>query len=281
MILDHMNLAAGVIQRKLPQSKQRSPYIGKTIMVITGTDLKDIINGTDLRDVINALGGDDVVDGSFGSDSINGGNGNDVMSGSSGFDFLRGGSGTDKLFGDSDDDFVFGDSGNDTLFGGTGNDHLDGGTQDDKLNGEAGIDFLQGSSGADTLDGGSGADELRGDRDFDTMTGGADNDKFVFINGDFSSLNPQVGVDHRDIITDFTHGQDKMDFGFLDAKLGSDGDQAFSFIGTAKFTAEGQVRQITEGDHTVVQVNNSGADGADFEIQLKGLITLDGHDFIL
>jgi Ca2+-binding RTX toxin-like protein len=238
-------------------------------------------SGTALRDVIRSLGGDDIVNGLSGNDFINGGTGFDTLSGNAGFDSIFGGSGNDTLNGDADDDQLFGESGKDTMNGGSQNDRLDGGTQDNILNGDTGNDTLLGAGGADTMNGGAGNDELRGGREFDTMTGGADHDTFVIINGDFGTLDPMIGFGHRDIITDFQVGQDKIDLNFLDAKAGVENDQAFSFIGTAKFSAEGQVRQITEGDHTVIQANNVGEAGADFEIQLTGFVNLGSNDFIL
>ncbi len=43
-----------------------------------------------------------------------------------------------------------------------------------------------------------------------------------------------------------------------------------------------QVRYFQSGGDTIVQVNHSGAAaGADLEIQLEGIINLNGSDFIL
>ena len=85
-------------------------------------------------------------------------------------------------------------AGQDTLISGNGNDHLDGGTGHDVLRADGGQDTLFGGSGNDTLDGGLGSDHL---------TGGAGSDSFVFKH--FSSGD-------RDVIADFTIGEDKLFF---------------------------------------------------------------------
>ena len=77
-----------------------------------------------------------------------------------------------------------------TIYGGKGNDSISGGAGNDKLYGEAGNDKLLGGAGADTLYGGAGAD---------TLTGGAGKDIFVYGTGD-----------GKDVITDYTAGQDKI-----------------------------------------------------------------------
>lgn len=72
---------------------------------------------------------------------------------------------------------------------------------DDTLLGLGGNDRLRGDKGNDTLDGGDGNDRLRGDHGDDTLTGGTGFDRFKF---DF-----QGG---HDTVTDFTDGQDMLDF---------------------------------------------------------------------
>ena len=53
----------------------------------------------------------------------------------------------------------------------------------------------------------------------------------------------------------------------------------FTFIGTAGFTAAGQVRSFLEGDHTIVAFNTVGTSAAEMQIQLDGQITLLADDF--
>ena len=98
-----------------------------------------------------------------------------------------------------------------------------------------------------------------------------------------SAGNSGVGLGKRDVIGDFQQGIDKIDLHFVDAKtsVGNLGNQDFSFIGGNAFSAEGQVRVFTEGDNTIVQVNNDGDLLAEGEIQLTGNINLAAGDFIL
>ena len=97
-----------------------------------------------------------------------------------------------------------------TAYGGEGNDELIGNDgESDQVFGEAGNDILTGRRGNDTLTGGDGNDTLRGGRGNDTLTGGAGNDRFVM---------DYLG---RDIVTDFTLGEDKIviDEGFTVSSL--------------------------------------------------------------
>jgi Ca2+-binding RTX toxin-like protein len=69
--------------------------------------------------------------------------------------------------------------------------------------------WLRGTSGNDTISGTSGNDTIAGGAGNDTLTGGAGNDTFVF--------RANLG---QDTITDFTPGQDVLEFGdgiFADA----------------------------------------------------------------
>ena len=137
--------------------------------------------------------------------------------------------------------------------------------------------MLDGGSGNDTLGGGAGADRLIGGGGKDTLTGGANNDVFDFnFTGDSA-----VGA-NRDRVADFSHAQgDKLDLSGIDANPAPAGDQAFTFIGKAAFTAVGQVRFFSEGDHTVVEVNNNGTGVGEMQIELAGNINLAAGDFVL
>jgi len=154
-------------------------------------------------------------------------------------------------------------AGNDTLFGMGGNDNLLGGAGDDWIDGGSGNDTMSGSTGNDTLRGGTGVDSLEG---------GTGNDVF-----DFDDISESgVGVGLRDIIADFVQGQDRIDLNTIDANSGSSGNQDFSFIGTADFSAAAQVRYFTSAGSTILQANIGGSNNnvVDFEIQLTGTFTL-------
>jgi Ca2+-binding RTX toxin-like protein len=93
----------------------------------------------------------------------------------------------DTITGNSSDNLIFGALGNDNISGGDGNDALIGGFGDDIISGGNGSDFIHGGAGADTL------------------TGGAGSDTFTFTKISDSSSSS------KDLITDFTIGDDKID----------------------------------------------------------------------
>ena len=66
---------------------------------------------------------------------------------------------------------------------------------------------MSGDIGNDTLLGGRGNDDLTGWLGNDVLTGGADADTFHY---DFSNT-ASPNTDGHDRITDFTHGEDKLD----------------------------------------------------------------------
>ncbi|MEA1832114.1 family 16 glycosylhydrolase [Methylobacterium durans] len=118
--------------------------------------------------------------------------------------------------------------GNDVLNGGGGNDLLLGGEGNDKLHGDAGNDVLIGGLGTDRLYGEAGADTFR-------FTALADS--------------PYAA---RDTIVDFDAAEgDTIDLSAIDANSLVAGDQAFTYIGAAAFSAAGQLRYangILSGD---------------------------------
>jgi Ca2+-binding RTX toxin-like protein len=170
----------------------------------------------------------------------------------------------------------------DTLAGGDFNDSLDGAGGDDRLVGRAGDDSLLGRSGQDTLRGGAGEDTLVGGSDRDLLRGGAGQDLLSGGKGDdrFIFTSPADGDGDR--IADFGRGQDRIDLRGIDADLDSAGDQAFVFRGLDPFTGEGgEVRFSQANGVTNVSGDIDGDRAADFQIQLDGLLTLTGGDFLL
>ena len=118
----------------------------------------------------------------------------------------------------------------------------------------------------------------------DVMTGGLGHDVF-----DFNRIGEtgKTGAT-RDVITDFTHGQDKIDLFDIDAKQGTVKNDAFKFIGTHDFHhVKGELHDFKINnpgkahDYTIVEGNVNGDGNADFQIALKGLIALTKGDFIL
>lgn len=117
-------------------------------------------------------------------------------------------------------------AGNDVVQGGVAAEAIFGGADNDALLGNGGDDVLQGGLGLDTLFGGAGNDRLTGDLGKDALSGGLGADVFIFANAASIGLGST-----RDRITDFQSGADDLVMTFMDR-----------FIGTAPFTAAGQVR---------------------------------------
>jgi hypothetical protein len=77
-------------------------------------------------------------------------------------------------------------------------------------------------------------------------------------------------------------GGDTIDLSSLDANAGAAGNQAFQFIGTAAFSAAGQVRYVQQGGDTIIEANTNNATGnIEFELRLLGPHALKAGDFIL
>jgi Ca2+-binding RTX toxin-like protein len=142
--------------------------------------------------------------------------------------FVVGTSGNDALTATSISKFVSGAAGNDTVTGTTGDDNLDGGPGADSVSGLAGNDHLSGGHGseADTLNGGAGNDTIDGGGGADVLTGGTGNDAFIVESVGFAMPTTRgarpvenampTSVASLDRITDWTHGEDRLVFGFHD-----------------------------------------------------------------
>src|SRR5262249_34111914 len=102
------------------------------------------------------------------------------------------------------------------------------------------------------------------------------------------SLGAAAGQGLRDIITDFTHGQDKIDLFAIDANRAASGNQAFTWLGAGNFTnAPGElIERIydfagTVNDKTVIYGDVNGDSRGDFQIELSGHKALVAGDFVL
>lgn len=281
-----------------------------TIMGTAGVDnmaaraTSDTYRGLAGGDTISGGAGDDTIYGDEGNDTASGGDGNDVFYAtlSDGNDRYTGNNGTDRydLSGTTAAATVnltngtasSSQTGSDILAtienvtGGSGADTITGSSGANVLSGGAGADILLGMGGADTLTGGAGADRLTGGAGRDVMTGGADNDIFIF------TATSEMGntATTRDVITDFTPGQDKFDFSAIDANTLLSGNQAFTFLATQGTTFTGVRGQLnwsqqdaagTANDKTIVMGDLNGDRIADFHVELTGLIQLGVGDFIL
>lgn len=239
-----------------------------------------------------------------GSASINGtGNAlNNVVTGNSGNNTLNGGAGSDTLIGGDGNDFYV-TNGGDTIIeaanAGTDtvrssvNYTLADNLENLTLTGNAAINgsgnvlanVLVGNTGANTLVGGAGADIITGGAGRDILTGGLDNDTFVFRTISESG----TATRSIDLITDFVHGQDKIDLSQIDAFTGGTANDTFVWRGTSAFqsTTNGEVRyQLfdnagTSNDYTQIYLDNDRDTAIESTIQLTGLHVLTEWDFIL
>ena len=150
---------------------------------------------------------------------------------------------------------------------------------DDRIVGSINNDRIHGDAGKDTLSGTIGNDTLWGDGGKDTMTGGSGADVFAYL----KSSDSTYALGGRDVITDFNHAQgDRIDLAALDADSGTDGNQAFTFIGTAGFSGAGQARiNYPTAYSTKIELDFNGDHTPDMSIELAGHHDLSSADFVL
>ena len=238
------------------------------------SDITSLINGIDIDEIVKSSGnkiqvvtnGNKIINATSGNQNINGGNGNDIINTGNGNDILTGGDGND---------IINAGNGNNTVKGGNGNDILNTGSGKDTLFGENGNDILSGGGGNDILSGGAGNDTLAGGTGTDILTGGAGNDVFKF-----SSVSDS-GVVGRDLIADFVgNGKlpgDQIDLSAIDANSTKVGNQAFTFIGSAAFSAPGQLRY----SGGVLQGSTDGDRLPEFEVRFINAPGIVVNDIIL
>jgi Ca2+-binding RTX toxin-like protein len=144
---------------------------------------------------------------------------------------------------------------------GTGNVFLTGSIDNNRIVGNAGNNIIDGSYGKDTMSGGAGVD--------------------VFIWSDVD----EIGLFNfdPDIVTDFNKAEgDFLHFTNMDADETVAGNQDFTFIDTAAFTAPGQINWFTNGvDTTFIQLNTNADPTVDAIIQVNGVHTVDASWFFL
>ncbi len=164
--------------------------------------------------------------------------------------------------------FTFG-LGRDRLTGTSAAEVLVGGSNADTLSGGGGGDYLSGGASADRLVGGSGLDHLRG---------GSSHDVF-----DFNTLTDSGRtVSTRDVIVDFYRGVDDIDVSTIDARSGTRGNEAFTFIGSQSFHhVRGELHFRDAGANVIVEGDVNGDGKADFSIMVLNVPKLSSGDFIL
>ena len=251
------------------------PYSGSTSDL---TDRDDSYYGTDGNDFLAAKGGNNLLVGGLGDDSYYVSTGHDKI-------VELAGEGTDTVFVASDATLtsvsianaanvenltnssqnavtltgnalanliIAGNSG-DTIFGGAGNDTLIGGHSSLSSGGNGDDRFVSYISGFSN----------------DTMTGGNGADTFVF-----TALITSAPTLAQPLITDFRGDLgDRIDLSAIDAIAGGAND-AFVWRGANAFTGEGQVRLAHHGGNTFIEINVTGTDTAEAQIELTGNLTI-------
>ncbi len=246
--------------------------------ILSGGEDADSLDGGDGDDTLDAGLGDDFVYASLGADMIEGGDGYDILSfanmssriifdlNNSALNFGEAAddtaTGFEEFHGSDFIDQLRGDSGDNALFGGASTDRLYGRAGDDILNGEAGFDAIFGNLGADVMTGGD-----------DTQR-----DRFIY----FKLVESGVGAGNRDVITDFTSGEDRIEISRFDADTTQGFKQRFTFVADAGLSGvAGELTYVHEGSNTIVQADVNGDGLADFEIELTGLMDLVLEDFYI
>ncbi|QNN64638.1 M10 family metallopeptidase C-terminal domain-containing protein [Sphingomonas rhizophila] len=270
-----------------------------TAVIGKGNALYNVLVGNAVGNRLYGYEGDDALDGGAGDDYLLGAEGADTLTGGSGYDRMYGGTGDDRYIVSDLADYAYENAGEGTdrvvasinhqlrgnieelelsgsgntrgfgnelanlVLGNSGANLLYGRGGDDQLRGEAGNDILYGESGADALSGGSGLDRFYGG-------GGAD--LFAFSSGDFAGMSSGTA----DRIHDFNRLQaDRLDFTAVDSNAQTNGDQAFSFIGSAAFNGvTGELRYQQISGNTYIQGDTDGDGKADFWVRLDGLHAL-------
>lgn len=218
-------------------------YGSKFDDTLLGSKDDNLLKGLDGNDTLKGGGGTDVLDGGNGDDRMEidgtedhayGGEGNDtlvvaskqsmIVNLTTGFlDYNTNGQGFNGQYSTSSDwlgyywphpyntpDQI---SGIENVVGSNFDDDIYGNAAANVLQGGAGNDLVSGRDGDDYVDGGSGNDFIYGGEGADTLVGGLDADRFIFTSLDDSRF---TGGKPQDVISDFVHGQDKIDLSGLD-----------------------------------------------------------------
>ena len=212
----------------------------------------------------------DKLIGRLAGDHLKGLAGNDTLIGGAGADLLYGGSGIDTVSYSGRTAVTVNlaansASGGDQLFT---IENVVGSNLADDLTGDALNNWLQGGNGDDTLSGGGAVD---------TLTGGGGADSFTYL-----MVSDAAAGRSSDLIVDFTrrHG-DLIDLSAIDANGRAAGD-AFDFVGTALFSrTAGELRYHTTASVTIIEGDVTGDGVADLRINLTGVYTMLGTDFVL
>lgn len=271
----------------------------------------DSVFGTDASESLLGYAGNDTIVGGAGNDYVVGGAGNDRIDGGAGDDYMEGGAGNDIYVvgsvGDTVGETIYVNGGPsldaggvDTVLSGVGFvltyhvEHLTltgtasvngvGNTLNNVIQGNSGANKLSGLSGTDRLFGGAGADTLVGGAWKDYLSGGWGRDVF-----DYNDIIDSIAWEgYADVIRDFQAGTpgaaiDRIDLSTIDAMASTRANEAFVFIGSADFSAPGQVRCEYDArtNATTVFADTDFDYLADLKIVLQGVSSLSAANFIL
>ncbi|TGN62043.1 glycosyl hydrolase family protein [Paracoccus liaowanqingii] len=258
-----------------------------TNLILTGSASVDGTGNT-LNNRLTGNAGNNLLDGGLGTDTMEGGAGDDTYIVDNGDDRVieTANGGTDTVH--ASVSFVLPDHVENLLLSGSANLNGTGNALNNGLTGNPGNNRLDGGTGTDVLDGGDGNDTLLGGEDNDWLIGGLGKDlltgsmgadHFVFL----STADSGPTAAARDVMTDFSRSQgDKIDFSFIDGNLRLSGDQAFQFVGTAKFSGTaGELRYEYSKNVTLIHADTNGDGAADFSIELSKKTALFMDDFVL
>ncbi|MDE2387870.1 MAG: calcium-binding protein [Betaproteobacteria bacterium] len=248
----------------------------------TGGTADQVLTWITLPGLANTLtgnAGDNVLDGKSGKDAMLGGAGNDTYMVDNTGDTVteNANEGTDTV--QSSVSYTLGNNVENLTLLGTAKINATGNSLANILLGNSGNNTLDGQGGDDSLNGGGGNDILTGGLGIDQLTGGAGADMFSFI----TLADSGIGAS-RDVILDFSKLEaDKIDVSGIDAKSATSKNDAFTWKGTAAFTAAGELHYFYDGTNnvTIIEGNVDTNLSADFQIQLTGNIALTATDFAL
>jgi serralysin len=158
------------------------------------------------------------------------------------------------------------------IAGTDGGETLEGRGGDDILFGNGGKDILLGGADNDVLDGGKGNDILNGGSGNDILTGGKGNDMFVFTPVDTDGLSAG-----NDVITDFVHGEDKIDLTAFNTNLSElfgDHDGHANHQNGGGNQNPGPIKITTDGNNTVLSFEGGS-------ITIENVTHVQANDFIV
>jgi Ca2+-binding RTX toxin-like protein len=261
---------------------------------LTGSLHDDRLLGDDGQNVLTGLDGNDVLKGGGGADVLLGGGGNDNLKGGSGSDTLAGGDGINTMAGGLDNDFYIVDSSADVVVESVGQGTFDqvrtsvtyslpAGSEIESLitadpDGTAAFDLV-GNEFNNTIVGNDGQNTIVGGRGRDTLIGGGGGDVFVWT----STADTGIGANQADVVgADFDPvAGDLLAFNPIDADVTVAGDQAFTFIGGATFTAPGQIRAFSDSTDTFIQLNTDDDAQQEAVVRVTGVHEVDVTWFVL